>query len=352
MKNKINFYFLFVSLLLLQLSCKKDTPPEIPQNSIESDSIADGSGMYILNEGSFQSGNSSISYLNYSSGNITQDLFFETNNYPLGDVCQSMNVINGEAFIVVNNSGKIVVCEPNNLQQITTINGFISPRYILQISNSKAYVTDLYANHISIVDLNTYQIIGTIPCAAGSEQMLEIYGKVYVTNIKTNYLYTINTLSDQLADSIYIGKSTIDIVQDKNDKLWISCAKAYPENPNGSIIKLNPLNGDIETTFQFAGELDAPFRLCFNPTNDTLYYINQNVYRMGIDQEVLPSSAFIDQDERYFYGLGIDPNNGTICIADANGFSGVGSVFRYNTNGSFKDSFLVGVGTSGFYFEQ
>ena len=351
MKIKYVNIFVLVTMLLSFFSCIKDKPPEFIQNQIGVDSNQTGNGMYIINEGGYGASNSSISFLNFNSGIVTQDLFFETNQYPLGDICQSMRIIGSKAFIVVNNSGKVEVCNKFNLQHIAAINGLVSPRYILPISNSKAYITDLYSNYISVVDLNTYQIIESIPCPTGTEQMLEIFGKVYVTNIKTNYLYVINTLTDNVSDSIFIGKTTIDILQDKNGKLWISCAKAYPENPYGSIIKLNPVNDEIESTYQFPNQLDAPFRMCFNPTYDTLYYINQNVYRMGITESALPLNAFINQGDRYFYGLGIDPNSGIICVADANGFTGTGSVYRYSSNGVFKDSFLAGIGTSGLYFD-
>lgn len=63
-------------------------------------------------------------------------------------------------YIVVNNSGKIEVCNPTNLLRVATITGFTSPRFIVPVSASKAYVSDYISNSISIVNLvnNTVQV--------------------------------------------------------------------------------------------------------------------------------------------------------------------------------------------------
>ena len=140
---------LLISILFL-FSCEKEKSND-PTTLFK----ADSGGIYITNEGNFQSGNSSVTYYSPAKGLDYVDAYKGANNVALGDVCQSMNLINGKLYVVVNNSGKIEVCDPFSMRRIKTITGLTSPRYILPVSNTKAYVTDTYSNNISIINLNT-----------------------------------------------------------------------------------------------------------------------------------------------------------------------------------------------------
>src|SRR5205807_1883891 len=102
-----------------------------------------------------------------------------------------------------------------------TVTGLNSPRYILPITFQKAYVSDLYANSISVIDLNTFTKIGAIPCNGWTEHMALIYNKAFITNMKRNYTYVVNTVNDQIVDSINTGMNAGSILIDKNSKLWI-----------------------------------------------------------------------------------------------------------------------------------
>ena len=48
------------------------------------------------------------------------------NNFLLGDVVQSMNIINNQAYIVVNNFSKIEVASIDSLKYVTTIDDLVS----------------------------------------------------------------------------------------------------------------------------------------------------------------------------------------------------------------------------------
>ncbi len=80
-------------------------------------------GIFIVNEGNFMSGNGSVSFYSTDSVKIFNDLFFLTNNRPLGDVPNSVTLFRDKAFIVVNNSGKIEITEAGTLKSIATIKG-------------------------------------------------------------------------------------------------------------------------------------------------------------------------------------------------------------------------------------
>ncbi len=342
MKNKL--FYLTVATILF--SCKKDDV-SIPATSFK----ADHGSVYISNEGNFQSGNATLTYFNPLNKTINDDPFKQVNNQTLGDICQSMNIINGKLYIVVNNSGKIEVCDPYSMKKEFTVSGLTSPRYIIPASISKAYVTDAYSNRISIINLNNHSISGTIALNGWTEQMLSKNSKIYITNTSSDYLYIINPDTDLLTDSVLISKGASSILEDINGKLWILCGGDYLNRYNASLYRINPDNNQIENNFTFSNG-DFPSRLCINNTGDSLYYLNNGVYKMGIDDLTRPTSPFIISSGNNFYGLAIDKTKNEIYVSDAIDFIQKGKVFRYRANGSEIDNFLVGIIPGDFLFLQ
>lgn len=326
------------------LSCKKEE-----EAIITTPFEAEHGSVYISNEGNFQSGNATVTYFNPANKTINDNPFKQVNNQSLGDICQSMNIINGKLYIVVNNSGKIEICDPYSLKKEFTISGLTSPRYIFAVNSSKAYVTDAYSNRISIINLNNHSISGTITINGWTEQLLSKNNKIFITNTSTEYLYIINPDTDLLTDSILISKGANSILEDLNGKLWILCGGDYLNTYNATLYRINPANNQIENSFTFStGEF--PSRLCLNSSGDSLYYLNNSVYKMGIEELSRPASPFIASSGNNFYGLAVDKSKNEIYISDAIDFIQKGKIFRYRADGSVIENFLAGIIPGDFLF--
>lgn len=333
-------------LLMMGLSaCRKDKPEQPEQAPV---TIGDDRGVYITNEGNFQWGNASVSYYDITSGIATEDLFQPANGAGLGDVCQSMCMQDGKAYIVVNNSGKVVVVDPNNFVATATITGFSSPRYFQPVGNGKAYVSEMAGNMIRVVDLGSNTITGSIPCAGNTQEMVLVGDHVFVTNVAKAYVYVIDRNTDAITDSVAVSRGGGTIAMDKNGKLWVACQGG--SGSPAALYRIDPQSGEVEATIPVSGAVTSPWRLTMNGTGDTLYLLNGGVFRMAVTDAAFPASSFIPADGRNLYGLGVDPVNGDVYVADAIDYTQRGRVFRYSSGGAAIADLLAGRIPNGFVF--
>lgn len=345
MVNKIiSSVFLFILILSLNACDKKpccDTnPPE---------TIIDSTGDIILlgNEGNFQWGNASLSYLdlNPQKAVFIKDIYKQQNQKNLGDVLQSMVYWNNKVYLVINNSGKIEILNPDDLKSIGSITGFKSPRYMLPISNSKAYVSDLYKNAIYVVDINSREIKKEIQLKGWTEEMLLFNNKLYVCNKENQHLFIVNTLTDEIIDSLNIGYGSASITIDHENKIWVSCS-GKDNTYQGRIVKINPENGQVQKEFIFPMN-NAPGKLVFNTADKKIYYQFKDLYRMETNENALPNTPYIVSGNKNIYSFQLI--NDKTFVSDAKDFVQASEISIYdNTTGNLDTTFFSGINTSSF----
>lgn len=340
-------YALFVLALITLQACVKDKP----QTPVLSDvQLSNARKVYVINEGVFPNGNASVSLYDPESGEVVEDIYAAKNhNAAVGDVAQSLSYINGSYYLVVNNSGNILICD-RDFRKTAQISQLGSPRYVLPVTNQKAYVSDYSSNVIHIIDLNTHLKTGSIACPGWTERMALIYNTAFVTNIRRNCLYVVNTVTDAIFDSIAVGPNVGGIVLDKYDKLWALSPGDQSKGIAAQLHKINPRNARVELSLEFAAG-QAPGNLCLSRHKDTLYFLNNGIYRMAIGDQVLPASAWVHSGTKNFYGLDVNPNDYTVYAADALDFNQRSSIYIYDAQGRQKSVFKAGINASGFYFE-
>ena len=349
MKFVINYIYIAVVFILLN-SCVKDKPQEPVTTSANLNST---NKVCVINEGNFGNvpGNSSVSLYDATSNTVVEDFYKQQNATSiLGDVCQSMTKYNNQYYIVVNNSHKIEVVSAYDFKKTGTIIGFNSPRYLLPITYNKAYVSDLFAHSIQIVDLNSNTITGAIPTYSNTEEMVLIYNKAFVTSTYSNYCYVINSITDLVTDSINIGKGASSILVDKNSKVWVLSRGSSTTSQVGKLARINPVTLQIELSLSFTST-DSPVQLCTNKTRDTLYYLNKGICQFPIVNTALPALPLVNQGSKIYYGLGVNPVDYNIYVSDAIDYVQKSTIEVYAVNGSFKTSFKAGFISNGFMFE-
>ena len=348
-------------LVLVLFSCSKS-----PLDTVFFD-FSGNRGVYIVNEGNFMYGNSSLSFYDPEAHRVYNDVFQARNGAPLGDVAQSIKIWNDMAFIVVNNSGKIYVIDSRTAEFKGSISGLSSPRYVHIVDSQKAYVTDLHARKITVFNPQTFEIKGKIEVnnsksefsQHSTEQMLQYKNLVFVNCWSyDNKILVIDSNTDQLVDSIEVLKQPNSMVIDKNHKIWVLTDGGFEGSPYGyeqpGLLKIDAKTREIERSFRFA--LGAhPLKLCINATNDTIYFLNRHIWKMSVTNTHIPEQPFINSDyaSSYggFYSLGIDPVNSEIYVGDAINHSQNGIVYRYTQSGKLIDKFKVGISPGSFGFK-
>lgn len=356
----------FVLLSIIASSCMKDD--ELWQRA-EVAPADSPSGVFIVNEGNFMYNNASLSYYDTETNEVYNDIFFTTNGLPLGDVAISMSIRDSLGYVVVNNSGKINILDINNFEYRGKITGLTSPRYIHFINDTKAYVSDLYAQAISIINPALMELTGSIDLRNNAspynqhptEQMVE-YGSYVFTNCWSfdNKIMLIDTYDDSVVDSMEVYLQPRSMVMDRYNSLWVLTDGGYEGNPLGyeapALMRIDAATMSTEMVWRF-DKGDWPSGLELNGRRDTLYFINGDVYRHAVLSESAPE-VFIESPYNDsaaagggFYGLGVDPYSSEVYVADAIDNVQPGVVYRYSHAAVPVDTFRVGIMPGSFCFK-
>lgn len=361
---------------LMSSSCMDESWQESEALNLETE------GVFIVNSGNFQSSTSSLSYYDKSSQTVYNNVISRANGLTnWGDVAQSMVIRNGIGYVVINNSGKVLMIDADDAQYLGSIEQLQSPRYMHFISDEKAYISDLYGRAINIVNpegailsgesndttsLNMQVNIGQISVNNGgsyfqhsTEKMLQWGDWVFVACwMRDNKVLVIDSNSDQVIDSITVAAQPNSLQIDKYNKLWVLCDGGYDGNPYAyekpKLFRINLQSLTIEDSLSFDLD-DNPQELCINASQDTLYFLNTDLYRMPVE-ELTPTKHILSSSEysgygRGFYALALDPANNDIYIADAMDNSQPGYVYRFSAQALAIDTFSVGVNPVSFCFK-
>lgn len=342
MKNR-TLAFLVITAIW---SCKKDAIEESEPIKTDTSYI---SKTYVLvsNEGNFQWNNAELTLFDIESGLITENVYNSNNNKIFGDVCQSIYKYENKIYAILNNSASIKILESTHFQETAQISGLHSPRYFLRINSEKAYVSDLYDQHIFVINLSNNTISKKINCAGWTEQMLSYNGKTYITNRKTKYVYCIDEQTDIIVDSIMVAYGSNSLQLDQNYKIWVLCAGDQSLNENAGLYQINPDSNTAKLKINLSNT-ELAWRLASNANKSKLYFIQKHVYEV----DIFASTALeiISGNNKNYYGLALHPENNFIYVSDAVDYVQKGSVEIYNTSFTLSGTFKAGIIPGDFVF--
>ncbi len=353
-------YKALILILCLLGACVKDKPDAGVKP------VLTGSGnIYVVCEGSYGKGAATLYVYEKSNDSAFGDMYSSINGQPLGDVFQSMTKIGDRFFLCVNNSDKVVAINSGDLTFAGVITIF-KPRYILQLSATRAYVTSEYRNKVYIINPQTIQLTDSFSLPYINTEGLCLYGNsafICTWDTGCNEIYKVDINTNKVIQKVKVaGYAPQEVLLDKEQMLWVLSGDQPVSNPKVcAFTRIDPSSGDILASYTFSADANV-IKPVFNAARDTLYFIEADyfggtayngIYRMGIHEAALPTIPFVAAKSfQDFWGIGVDPETGLIYVGDPKGWGKKGSVYVYRPDGTLVKSFDVGEGPGHFYFDE
>ena len=336
-----------ISLLLL-MSCEKDILGPQQEGLVDEYTSSPNAEVFVLNEGNFGWGNASIDVYNKLDHTLQSGVFKAVNGFGLGDVAQSIQLINDSYWISMNNSGKVYVLDTASLELVNTISGLNSPRYTC-LANSKIYISDLYANKVWVHHLSSASAISSVNVGGWTEHMLALSNDILAVMPDSGSIQVIDAATDQIKQTIKLSKGVGKLRVDQNGFIWALCSGgSNQEIPR--LYKIDPSGYTIadEWTFPIS---DSPSLLCINGSGDRLYYYNDGIFEFPISSASLPTATAYHTGSKIIYGLDVDPDNGDIYVSDVKDYVQKSEITRLSSSFQVIDQFEAGIITNGFLFD-
>ncbi len=340
-----NLIYLFIAVALA--GCGTDDGGT-PQSTI--------GNVLVVNEGNFAQTNGSITAYNADSEEVSKNLFQAVNNRPLGDVVQSLFIDEANnGYVVVNNSRKIEIVNAADFSSTATIEeGLANPRYLVR-TGDQLFVSNwgnfdenyqLDQSYVLVLDAATYENEGSIATENGTENLVYSNGFIYASNSFTNSVSVIDVAEAALLTTLEVGFSPGEMVVDNTGMVWLICGGSYQAN-DGAIYRLDNDSAEKEVDLG----VNPVARLTMNKASGVLYFIVGNVVGKYETNATSLTTDFITNGEAVgLWGVGYNEAEEVLYIADAKGFQGNGTIYRYSGDGELLSAFGAGVGPNAFVF--
>ncbi len=315
------------------------------------------SAVFVLNQGNFGQGNSSLTAY-YPDSNLTVNgLFKLANSRNLGDLGNDIAFNGSRAYMVINNSDKIEVIDPTTALSVGTVyfpSGTSPYRIAFYVPSNIAYVSDLYTNSVSVVNLATDAIISqdTISVGANPYGIACVNGKVFVANSgygSGNTVSVIDAAKREVVKTITVGSGPTEVEVDENGDVWVAC----PGQPgdDGSIYVISSSTDSIIDSINTGMQIPSftGHVLAIDTQNGAAYLIaDSSVVKLDVSTHRIVDRNLISGS---FYALSVDEATGNVYVTDAKDYKTNGEVYIYNSGGQYTNrSFTAGINPDGIAF--
>ncbi len=348
-----NALLTIISGAVVLYSCSSDDNINAPEAT-----GAYQSGILISNEGPFNNGTGTVSFVNQDLTEVENGIYSRVNEENIGNVVQSIGFTEEEAFIIANVSNTIQVVSRYTFEKIASITeGLNNPRYFVAV-NGKGYVSnwgdpnDLTDDYIAVINLTSNLVEGTIAVDFGPEELLVYNDAIYVAHQggfgQNNKISVITTNSAQVATTITVGDVPNSMQVDSDGNLWVLSGgkPAFTEDEtSGSLSKISTTSNQVLSTLVF-DSAEHPNHLSYD--NTKLYYtLSGSVYSMLPSDNELPTIK--DFEDLEIYSMTVF--DGKLFVTDAKDFASNGELSMYSlASGEALNTIEVGLIPGGIYF--
>lgn len=300
----------------------------------------------VLCEGNFMWGNAKLDIVttDTTGTRIWNNAYESVNNKPIGDVLQSGLVAGDNLFLSVNNSGKVLGLDPQSLKQTKSNTTLKSPRNLLLVGD-KLWVTDLYANKISVLDTANLKTVKEIAAPGWTESMVWWGGYVAVAAYKGEVLL-VDPATQTVAQTLQVDSGALHLAVDAAMQLWVGCS--YNGKASLTAFAMGQVKVIQVARWDMTGDLG---NIQTSRNGGTLFVSRSNkIWSFKADaQSEANMSVLLDPVFAQLYGYYYDAVANVLYCADAKDYVSNGVVLRYPLDNPSKKTVLsTGVNPSGF----
>ena len=340
-------------------SCSKDkhVAPEEPVVPLK--------GVFILNEGSMNNNNSSLSYVGSETNKVTTDIFSANNkDQTLGAGASDMDIYGNLLFIAVTESNKVEILDASTARVIKKV-VVNQPRFIA-FHSGKAFITT-YENKVVVIDTLTKALVGNgIPVGNTPEHIVVSGNKLYVANSGSHdfwaggaYKSTVSVIDPvTLKESkIKVDDNVYHLFADGKGNVYGNTFDIYSGSEiidHSHLFRINTSTNTVDTTFNFGVS-----HMVFHQGGAIFISNNYekgstNLYAMNLSS-LEPKKLDIIKGEDlnfpYFpYALSVNPENGDLWYAKTD-YTNPGNIFHYNNGTKEVKEYTTGLNPSVFVFK-
>lgn len=327
-------------------------------------------GAYVLNTGNWGGNDAGIQYLDFQTGELSEDLYAAANGERLGDLGQDLCVYGSKIYVTVSGSSKVVImdrkCKVLKSIPVATEDGTpVEPRY-MAACEGKVYFT-AYDGTVSRIDTTSMAIDGKLNLIdAGAqtgydhpEAITSANGKLYV-NIsgysKGKWLAVVDAASfTKLKDiEVMLNPYTQCITAEDGYVYFVSNGN-YAGSPSltpdqyiyGTMQRLDPETDQVEQVCRATYIANAGEKMYILYSE---YYMPEVARAYVRDLKTGDEQEFMDMaDLQSANGLAVDPASGDVYVFDVL-YGAASDVHVYGADGTYKRTFEAGMSTSKMVF--
>lgn len=344
-----NTRIIFTLLISITLNACVDNPesPETEDQPVASEAVV------VVNEGLWGQDNTSVSVYQRDTGTIQHNLFQTRNpGLRLGDTAASMRIVDNRGFIVMNGSNTIEIVDIPTFESMgrVLLPNNPSPRQIVVVNDSIAFVTALYTDMVLRVNIGNGVITDRIPVGPAPEGILAYGDNLFVTNSGlgdvraaeegAGTLSVINRFSLTETTRIPVLPNCTSIEPGADDLLYIGGSGFYATDTTSGIVRFDPVQLTPLDTLTIA-QNPRNFVLASNMNGYVL--TNNAVRKFNAQSANMESSEFIPlnkiDSDGYLYAVALDEVSEELFISNARNFTTNGEVVCFDFGGVEKYRF-------------
>ncbi|MDR6369137.1 hypothetical protein J2795_000625 [Chryseobacterium bernardetii] len=339
---------LFAVVLLFNISSCSSSSDEI-----EVSPITYQNGYFISNEGNYNSQGAKVTFVTRNLSLKQDDIYGYNNNKDiLGDVLQTIGLNGNKAYLVVNNSNKIVVVDRYTFKKLAVITDQLDNPRGITFANDFIYVTNTnfvaHTQSVTKYKASDYSFVSKINMTEVSDKAVEAGGNVFVQNASSgfgNKITYINTSNDSKTEITVPNGQIGNTVSYKSNVYTISSTATdsyiYKISGTGAITPVITLTG-------------IPSATNLQIDNDKIYFSSANkVYTTSLAIPAIPATPLLTAADGgpYFTLYGFNVIDGRIFASDVKQFTQDSEMVVYSAvTGAQISSFKTGgIGASGTY---